>query len=106
MKQPETNLDLESLLAQREAPASQPDVIKNILQQARLTPQKMPFWQEVTLLLRSYLVVKPLPLMGVLLTVGFLLGTALENANTASSVGDLTTVQTVAAAHSYYGYNL
>jgi len=103
---PDTNLDLETLLAQREAPASQPDLVKNILKQAHLTPQKVPFWQEVTLLLRSYLAVKPVPLMGVLLTVGFLLGTVFENENTPPFVNNMAAAQTSAMADSYYGYNL
>lgn len=103
---PENKFDLEQLLAQRTAPLNSPEFVKNILQQAHLTPQKMSFWQEIELLLKTYLPVKPVPLMATVLSIGFLFGTAYEALNSNHPINEMTSNQTIAIADSYYGYSL
>jgi len=103
---PENKLDLEQLLAQRTAPPNNPDFVRNILQQAHLTPQKISFWQEVQLLLKSYLPVKPAPLVATVLSIGFLFGTGYEALNSNHSTNEMTSIQTMAIAESHYGYSL
>jgi len=103
---PEIKLDLELLLSKRTAPPNTQGCIKNILQQAHLTSQKVSFWQEVELLLNGYLRVRPVPLIATVLCIGFLLGSGYEAFYSNNMQNEITSNQYISSANSYYVYSL